>query len=375
MSAPSPLSSAKRIIIKTGSALIADSDGQARLDWLAQLATDIARLRSNGAEVLLVASGAVALGRGALGKTKLASLDEKQAAAAIGQPRLMQALNTAFSTHAITPAQALLTLEDTEHRRRWLNARATLETLLEAGIVPVINENDTVATEELRYGDNDRLAARVAQMMSADVLVLLSDVDGLYTADPAKNADATHIPVVTTLTEEIEAMGGGANESAGVGSGGMATKLAAARIAQAAGCATAITRGNRDAPLSALAEGALATWILPSQTPANARQAWLRGHIKPEGALIVDAGAARALQNGASLLPVGIVSVSGQFERGAAVAIQSANGVVIANGITAYSAPDIARIAGHQTDQVEALLGSTRRPAVIHRDDLVLGPA
>lgn len=375
MSAPTPLSSAKRIIVKTGSALIADAEGNARADWLAQLASDIATLRTAGAEVVLVVSGAVALGTRGLGKAKLTSLDEKQAAAAIGQPRLMQALSDAFAVHAITSAQALLTLDDTEHRRRWLNARATLETLLEAGVVPVINENDTVATEELRYGDNDRLAARVAQMLSADVLVLLSDVDGLYTADPRSHPSATHIPVVTTLTEEIEAMGGGANESAGVGSGGMATKLAAARIAQAAGCATAITRGTRDAPLSALVNGALATWVLPSQTPTNARQAWLRGHIKPEGALVVDAGAAKALQHGASLLPVGIVSVSGQFERGAAVSIQSANGEIVGTGITAYSAPDIGRIAGHHTDQVEALLGSARRPAVIHRDDLVLGPA
>ncbi|MEO9970212.1 MAG: glutamate 5-kinase, partial [Hyphomonadaceae bacterium] len=256
----SPLTSARRIVVKTGSTLIADADGNARTDWLNQLADDIADWRAAGREVLLVTSGAVALGRPLLG-AKGQRLDEKQAAAALGQPRLMNALGEAFAPHGLRVAQALLTPDDTEIRRRWLNARATLETLLEAGVVPVINENDTVATQEIRYGDNDRLAARVAQMVSADVLVLLSDVDGIYTADPRRSPEAEHVPVVTELTPEIEAMAGG-TDATGVGSGGMVTKLAAARIARNAGCATAITLGSRQDPLKALETGARASWVL-----------------------------------------------------------------------------------------------------------------
>lgn len=371
--AATPLANARRIIVKTGSALIADKDGHPRADWLARLAADIAQWRNEGREIVLVASGAIALGRNSLGRPLLRRLEEKQAAAALGQPRLMAALAKAFEARGLIPAQALLTWEDTEHRRRWLNARATLETLLEAGIVPVINENDTVATEEIRYGDNDRLAARVAQMVSADVLVLLSDVDGLYTADPGKNPGAQHIPVITKLTPEIEAMAGGANAASGVGSGGMATKLVAARIAQDAGCATVITLGNRPAPLGALETGARASWILPGLSPANARQSWLKGHIQAEGTLIIDAGATKALQGGASLLPVGVVSVRGQFDRGAIIRLQDKNDTLIGKGMTAYSATDIARIAGHQSDEVDTILGGTaRRPAIIHRNDLVL---
>lgn len=367
------LSDAKRIIVKTGSALIADQNGNPHTDWLGGLAKDISKWRAKGQDIILVTSGAIALGKASLGHETLRRLDEKQAAAALGQPRLMAALEAAFSPRGITIAQALLTLEDTEHRRRWLNARATLETLLEAGIVPIINENDTVATEEIRYGDNDRLAARVAQMVSADVLVLLSDVDGLYTADPGKDAHAKHIPVLKELGPEIDDMAGGANPEAGVGSGGMATKIAAARIAQDAGCATVIARGNHTAPLSALETGARASWILPSLSPSNARKTWLKGHIHPEGSLTIDAGAITALQSGASLLPVGVASVAGPFERGAILGILNAEGDLIAKGITAYSAVDIARIAGQKTDQVEALLGGeARRPAIIHRDDLVL---
>ena len=367
------LSDAKRIIVKTGSALIADQNGNPHTDWLGGLAKDISKWRAKGQDIILVTSGAIALGKASLGHETLRRLDEKQAAAALGQPRLMAALEAAFSPRGITIAQALLTLEDTEHRRRWLNARATLETLLEAGIVPIINENDTVATEEIRYGDNDRLAARVAQMVSADVLVLLSDVDGLYTADPGKDAHAKHIPVLKELGPEIDDMAGGANPEAGVGSGGMATKIAAARIAQDAGCATVITCGNHTAPLSALETGARASWILPSLSPSNARKTWLKGHIHPEGSLTIDAGAIKALQSGASLLPVGVTSVAGPFKRGAILGILNAEGDLIAKGITAYSAVDIARIAGQKTDQVEALLGGeARRPAIIHRDDLVL---
>ena len=364
-----PLSEAKRIVVKTGSSLIA-RDGAPRVAWIAKLAADIAALRADGKQVLLVSSGAVALGRMRLGRgDTLKRLEEKQAAAALGQPLLIQAFSDAFSAHDIEVAQALLTLDDTERRRRWLNARATLETLLEAGALPVINENDTVATDEIRYGDNDRLAARVAQMVSADALVLLSDVDGLYSEDPRRNPDATHIAELTEITPEHEAMAGVAYE----GSGGMATKLAAAKIAHGAGCATAITLGERDQPLRDLIEGARATWVISQQSPGKARESWLRGHLTPEGTLIVDAGAAAALRKGASLLPVGIVRVEGTFARGAAVAIASETGDILAKGVTAYGASDIAKIAGLRSDAVETALGQSGRPAVIHRDDLVLG--
>lgn len=366
----SPFQTARRIVVKTGSALIADG-GAARTEWLARLASDIADLRARGKQVILVSSGAVALGRGDLGSPVPARLDQKQAAAAIGQPRLMAAMAGAFAPRGITVGQALLTLSDTEIRRRWLNARATLGTLLDAGIVPVINENDTVATDEIRYGDNDRLAARVAQMMGADLLVLLSDIDGLYTADPNSDPGATHIPVLKTLSAEHDAMASGANPAAGVGSGGMVTKLAAARIAHAAGCSTIITRGNRDHPLRAIEDGALATLIVADITPARAREAWLMGHLKPEGTIRVDAGAARALQGGASLLAVGVTGVEGVFERGAAVAVGRDGGNVIAKGVTSYGSADILRIVGLRSEDVEAALGYRGRPAVIHRDDMV----
>jgi glutamate 5-kinase len=340
-----------------------------RAEWLAQLASDIFALRQRGQQVILVSSGAVALGRAPLGN--LTRLDQKQAAAAIGQPRLIDAISSACAPHDITVAQALLTLEDTENRRRWLNARATLETLLDAGCLPVINENDTVATDEIRYGDNDRLAARVAQMMAADALVLLSDVDGLYTADPGSDSAATHIPHLKHLSSEHDDMASGANLSAGVGSGGMVTKLAAARIAYAAGCATYITLGNRDHPLLSIEQGERATLIEPSLSPAKARQIWLQSHINPEGTLHIDAGASKALQTGASLLAVGVTSADGSFERGAAVEIRGPEGNLIAKGITAYSAEDIRRIAGLKSNAIEARLGAPGRPAIIHRDDLV----
>ncbi|MCL4170127.1 UNVERIFIED_CONTAM: hypothetical protein GTU68_036353, partial [Idotea baltica] len=270
----SRLASARRIVVKTGSALIADGTAP-RSEWLGRLAADIHALRQRGQQVILVSSGAVALGRQSL--ETFTRLDQKQAAAAIGQPRLIAALSAACQPHAIAVAQALLTLDDTEIRRRWLNARATLDTLLEAGFLPVINENDTVATHELRYGDNDRLAARVAQMMGADALVLLSDIEGLFTADPSIDPSATHIPYLSQLAPEHDDMADGANANAGVGSGGMVTKLAAARIAYAAGCATYITLGNRDHPLLAIEQGARSTLIEPDITPAKARQIWLQG--------------------------------------------------------------------------------------------------
>ena len=370
-SALNSLRAAKRIVIKIGSALVADG-GRTRQGWLNSLATDIAALRASGQEIILVSSGAIALGRNHLGDERPRKLEEKQAAAALGQPLLMAAVSAAFGDHDVPVAQALLTLEDTENRRRWLNARATLETLLGAGAVPVINENDSVATDEIRYGDNDRLAARVAQMIGADALILLSDVDGLYSADPRVDADAEHILVIEELTGEHDAMAGDINQSANVSSGGMATKLAAARIAQAAGCMTVITRGTDMRPIEALLAGGKATWVLPSMTPEKARETWLRGHLTPEGTVRVDAGAVKALRSGASLLPVGVTGVKGQFARGAAVAIKDENGTLIGKGVTAYSSEDAARIAGLQTDAVEAQLGYRGRPALVHRDDLII---
>ncbi len=367
----SVLDRASRIVIKVGSALVADN-GDARSVWLGKLASDIATLRQEDRQIVLVSSGAIALGRGLLGSTKPRKLEEKQAAAALGQPLIMAALSEAFRPHEISVAQSLLTLDDTENRRRWLNARATLETLLQVGAVPVINENDTVATDEIRYGDNDRLAARVAQMISADALILLSDIDGLYSADPRRDAHAKHMPEVTNLTPEIEAMAGPPNLQNDVGSGGMVTKLAAAKIAWAAGCATAITLGDRDKPVLALREGAKATWVLPDVTPDKAREAWLKHHLAPEGEITIDDGAAKALQRGSSLLPVGVTSVSGAFARGAAVAILTADGQAVAKGITAYSSDDIAAIAGLQSDDVEQRLGYRGRPAIVHRNDMVL---
>lgn len=366
----SPLRSASRIVVKIGSALVA-SGMAAQQDWLNALARDVAEMRKRGQEVLIVSSGAIALGRGFLGDEKPHKLADKQAAAALGQPLLMSAMAQAFRAVGLNVAQSLLTLDDTENRRRWLNARATLDVLLEAGAVPIINENDTIATDEIRYGDNDRLAARVAQMVSADVLVLLSDIDGLYTADPRIDPSAQHIAVLHDITPEHDDMAGESNADAGVGSGGMATKIAAARIAWQAGCATVITLGNRERPLMAIEDGATATWLLPPLTPAKAREIWLQGHLTPEGAFWIDAGAVKALEQGASLLPVGLKRVEGRFDRGAAVAIKAMDGQVIAKGVTAYASGDAARIAGMQSDAVEAALGQRGRPALIHRDDLV----
>jgi len=370
-SAADTLRTAKRVVIKIGSALIAE-DGVARQSWLNQLALDIAARRRAGQDIILVSSGAIALGRNQLGPERPRKLEEKQAAAALGQPLLMTAMSTAFTPHRLTVAQALLTLEDTENRRRWLNARATLETLLNAGAIPVINENDSVATDEIRYGDNDRLAARVAQMISADALILLSDVDGLYTVDPRQNPSAEHIADLSELTHEHEAMAGDINQNADLGSGGMVTKLAAARIAQSAGCTTIITLGTVDRPLTALLDGARATSIRSTLTPDKAREIWLQGHLTPEGSVFIDDGAAKALTQGASLLPVGVTHVEGQFLRGAAVAIKTQTGETIAKGVTAYSSEDAMRIAGLQSDQVEQELGYRGRPALLHRNDLVL---
>jgi glutamate 5-kinase len=336
------------------------------MTWLSGVAADIADLRSRGVEVIVVSSGAIALARRALGLTqKRLRLEEKQAAAAVGQIRLAQAWTDVLSAHELTAAQLLLTLEDTEDRRRYLNARATLETLLGFGCIPVINENDSVATAEIRYGDNDRLAARVAEMVQADQLVLLSDIDGLYTADPKRDPAAAHIPVVEGLTTEIEAMGG--EPPPGYSSGGMRTKLVAARIATGAGCAMAIALGHVAHPLRALADGARCTWFLPAPEGRSARKRWIAGTLAPLGRLTVDAGAARALAQGRSLLPAGVRGLEGTFDRGDAVEV-----ACLARGLSAYGSTDAARIIGHRSEEIEAILGWRGRDELIHRDDLVL---
>jgi glutamate 5-kinase len=365
------LAAAKRVVVKVGSALLVGPDGADR-GWLAAFAADVARLRARGQQVLVVSSGAVALGRRRLALAKRAlTLPEKQAAAAAGQSALMRAWEEALEPHDIAAAQILLTRDDTEVRRRWLNARATVETLLALGVVPVVNENDTVVTEEIRYGDNDRLAARVAQMIGADLLVLLSDVDGLYTADPRHDPSAEHLPRVARLTPQIEAMAGGANAGAGVGTGGMATKLAAARIASAAGCATVITLGARPSPLQAVEDGERATVIEPSTTPAAAYKAWIAGSLAPAGALVVDEGAAQAVRRGKSLLAAGVRRTEGRFDKGDAVVIRDEAGHEIARGLVRYEADDAERICGLKSEAIEATLGYTSGP-LVHADDLAL---
>ncbi len=366
------LGAARRLIVKIGSALLVDdATGDIRRTWLEALVADLARCRARGQEVLIVSSGAIAVGRRHLGLTGRAlKLEEKQAAAATGQIRLAHAYQEALAKHGISVAQILLTPEDTEERRRHLNARATLEQLLALGAVPVINENDTVATAEIRFGDNDRLAARVAQMISADTLVLLSDIDGLYTADPRKDPAARHIPELREITPEIEAMGGAAPQ--GYSSGGMVTKLAAARIALAAGCRMVIAEGSALHPLSAIERGARCTWFLPAAEPRTARKRWIAGTLNPMGALIVDDGAAAALKRGTSLLPAGVVGVEGEFERGDAVVVRNGGGREVARGLCAYSSADARAIAGHKSGEIEAILGYRGRHEMIHRDDLVV---
>jgi glutamate 5-kinase len=367
----SGIASARRIVVKVGSALLIGPNG-ADAAWLAAFAADVARMQARGQQVLVVSSGAVALGRARLklGRRAL-TLPEKQAAAAAGQSALMRAWEEAFEPHAIDCAQVLLTRDDTEVRRRWLNARATVDTLLALGVIPVVNENDTVVTEEIRYGDNDRLAARVAQMIGADVLVLLSDVDGLYTADPRSDPAAQHLPRISRLTPELEAMAGGANTGAGVGTGGMATKLAAARIASAAGCATVITLGLRASPLQAAEAGERATIIEPSTTPAAAYKAWIAGSLAPAGALVVDAGAAQAVRRGKSLLAAGVRRVEGHFDKGDAVVVRDEAGGEIARGIVRYPADHARQICGLKSETIEAALGYTSGP-LVHADDLAI---
>jgi glutamate 5-kinase len=321
--------------------------------------------------VIIVSSGAIAVGRRHLGLAAgRLKLEEKQAAAATGQIRLAHAYQETLARHQITVAQVLLTLGDTEERRRHLNARSTLDTLLRLGTVPVINENDTVATSEIRFGDNDRLAARVAAMISADTLILLSDIDGLYTSDPRKDKEARFVPIVQELTPEIEAMAGEAPP--GYSSGGMVTKLAAARVALNGGCRMAIANGTRMNPLRAIADNAACTWFLPQASPLSARKAWIAGSLKPQGALTLDAGALKALLSGKSLLPAGVTRVDGQFERGDAVRVLAPDGREVARGLSAYSAGDARRIRGHKSGEIETILGYRGRDEIIHRDDLVL---
>jgi glutamate 5-kinase len=366
------LLAARRLVVKIGSALLVEEEsGAIRRDWLDALADDVAKARARGQEVILVSSGAIAVGRRHLGlESGKLKLEEKQAAAATGQIRLAHAYQEALARHGITVAQILLTLDDTEERRRHLNARSTLTALLKLGTVPVINENDTVATSEIRFGDNDRLAARVAAMVSADTLVLLSDIDGLYTADPRRDSGARLIPEIAELTPAIEAMAGEAPP--GYSSGGMVTKLAAARIAIGAGCQMAIADGRRLNPLTALAEGAACSWFLAAANPLTARKRWIAGSLKPVGALAVDAGALTALLAGKSLLPAGVARVEGEFERGDAVRVLSPDGREVARGLSAYSAADARQIRGHKSREIEALLGYRGRDEMIHRDDLVL---
>ena len=367
----SDLAAARRLVVKVGSSLLVGQEGADRA-WLAAFAADVARLRARGQQVLVVSSGAVALGRRRLSLPRRAlTLPEKQAAAAAGQSALMRAWEEALEPVGLHAAQILLTRDDTEVRRRWLNARATVETLLGLGVVPVVNENDTVVTEELRYGDNDRLAARVAQMIGADLLVLLSDVDGLYTRDPRHDPSAEHLPRVARLTPKIEAMAGGADARAGMGTGGMATKLAAARIASAAGCATVITLGRRPQPLRAVEDGARATIIEPSTTPAQAYKAWIAGSLAPAGALVVDEGAAQAVRRGKSLLAAGVRRIEGRFDKGDAVVVRDEAGHEIARGLVRYEAEDAEKICGLKSDAIEAALGYTCGP-LVHADDLAL---
>ena len=373
MSGDMRLSTARRVIIKIGSALLVDQDtGNVNQGWLAALAEDIARFRARGQEVVIVSSGAIAVGRRHLGLgTGQLRLEESQAAAATGMIRLAHAYQEVLAEYDLTVAQVLITLDDSENRRRYINARNTLETLLKLRAVPLINENDTVATDEIRFGDNDRLASRVAVMVSADVLVLLSHVDGLYDKDPTENDDASHIAEVQgEISATVQSMAG--TSMSYDGSGGMLTKLEAARIAMSAGTRMAIADGTEMNPLRRMEEGAVCTWFLPEANPKTARKRWIASALKPTGTIVVDEGALGALNGGKSLLPAGVTDIQGEFERGDAVVVAAQDGYEIARGITAYSAKDARRIMGNKTSEIEGILGYRGDDEMVHRDDLVL---
>jgi glutamate 5-kinase len=370
--AASAIGSARTIVIKIGSSILVDDDHHAvNAGWLTGIAEDIAALQRDGKNVVVVSSGAIALGSHVLGiDGRVLALEEKQAAAAAGQVVLAHAWSAALAAHDIRAAQILLSPDDTETRRRHLNARATMSTLISLGAVPVVNENDTVATAEIRFGDNDRLAARVAAMISADLLILLSDVDGLYSANPRNTGDATHIAEVTALSDDILNMAGTAN--ADYASGGMVTKLEAARIAMAAGCGMIICDGRVQQPLSRLADGGRHTMFRPEDSPLTARKRWIGGALTPKGTLRVDSGAETALRKGRSLLPAGVTAARGQFDRGDLIAVENASGQVIANGLSAYSLADTQIILGHKSREIERLLGYRGRDELVHADDLVI---
>ncbi|MEM6407026.1 MAG: glutamate 5-kinase [Pseudomonadota bacterium] len=365
------LNTAKRLIVKIGSALMVDREsGALRSDWLAALAQDVAQAKARGQDVVIVSSGSIALGRGALKLPATAlPLEQSQAAAAVGQIRLARAYEEALAPHGITTAQVLVTLEDSQDRRRYLNSRATLEQLLSMGVVPIVNENDTVATDEIRYGDNDRLAAQVAVTVGADLVVLLSDVDGLYSANPSEDPTAIRFDVVKEITAEMEDAAGDAGS--GLSKGGMKTKLMAARTATASGAALVITQGDVLRPLQALEAGAHATWFFAKDDPKTARKRWISA-MKPQGVLVLDAGAERALKAGKSLLPAGVTSVSGRFGRGDPVEMRDSGGHLIAHGLVRYGSNEAEKIIGRKSSEIEALLGYPGRAALVHRDDMVL---
>ncbi len=362
--------SARRLVVKIGSALLVDRKTGLKQSWLSALAMDVAEAKVRGADVVLVSSGSIALGRKVLGLPDgVLTLEQSQAAAAVGQIRLARAYEEVLAPHGVTTAQVLVTLEDTEDRRRYLNSRATMETLLSLGVVPIVNENDTVATDEIRFGDNDRLAAQIAVTVGADQLILLSDVDGFYTANPKQDPSATRFDVIATITPEIEAMAGDA--ISGLSKGGMKTKLLAAKTAVAGGCAMAIMEGSPLRPLQALAEGAARTWFVPAADPQVARKRWINA-MKPKGELTLDPGAVAALMAGKSLLPAGVTRVTGSFGRGEPVAILSPEGATMGKGLVRYTSAEARKIAGHRSGEIEEILGYQGRAALIHRDDMVI---
>ncbi len=361
---------ARRLVIKIGSALLVDRATGLKQDWLQALALDVVEAKGRGADVVLVSSGSIALGRKVLGlPAGELTLEQSQAAAAVGQIRLARAYEEVLAPHGITTGQVLVTLEDTTDRRRYLNSRATMETLLGLGVVPIVNENDTVATDEIRFGDNDRLAAQIAVTAGADQLILLSDVDGFYSANPKEDPTAVRFDVVETITPEIEAMAG--DPISGLSKGGMKTKLMAAKTAVAGGCAMAIMEGSVMRPLQALAEGANRTWFVPGADPQVARKRWINA-MKPKGEVVVDAGAVAALAQGKSLLPAGVRAVKGSFGRGEPVAILGPDGAVLGKGLIRYTAMEAKAIAGHKSGEIEGILGYAGRAALIHRDDMVI---